>query len=174
MQISSSTHGFRIATQLKTALGDAPYSADDGKKSSSASASVNVDTALISGSAQSALQLTLAANAVNGGGDASSSPGHVTNILNSLTPSDIKLITDATGSTYTNGELIGGIDSSNLQVALYAMRTTGTGEGNSVEPVTGDITAAELRAFIQRGISGMGNSEAINHALDILDSRSDT
>lgn len=174
MQVSTSVYNFRIPTQLRTVLDDTPYPAGDDKQQTSSSIQRDIGGDLSPGSAQTGLQSALVANALNSDGDAStSSSGHAENILDSLSPSDIKLITDATGSTYTNGELVGGngIDSSDLQIALYALRTTGTGElGSPAIPVTGDITADQLRAVAAHGMT-VDNYSAINKALDILDSQ---
>lgn len=97
--------------------------------------------------------------------------GQMTNTLDYLTPSDIQLLEMATGAKYENGRLVGGLDSADLQGALFGLRTWGnTSNGQSANPITGDVSADDLRASVRR-MSGVTDFAAIDRAIALLEAK---
>jgi len=100
--------------------------------------------------------------------------GNIVNPADWLEPSDIALFEKVTGYTIKEGKIVdqdgnpppdpgkGASPEGNLLFSLYHMRIYGTFDGNG-QPglITGEITKADLRAFISHGAANLTNDRRL-------------
>ncbi|MBN8952512.1 MULTISPECIES: hypothetical protein [unclassified Rhizobium] len=173
MQISTDRYGMQIPIKARSALGDVAMidAQSEAARSASGSSAAPVPDRK---NPASAFQASLSAMALDRADAATQqTSGQTINPADYLIASDIKLYEKTTGGTIKDGVLYdkdGNVNASqanmDLVCAMYEMRAHGTfsSRDQSRTLLSGDITAADLRSFIEHYSKNPGAYD-----MDILD-----